>query len=208
MSNAPFRPSDLDTSSEGGSKFIGFCEVGVMDYEDKTADYDWADIFLVVNLKLKDSQYPQEMKILGSYDREPNGNIKTCSLLKKVYRFFDAIGFEGGPDVTGNIVDKDGNEIENLQHYLNKHHISTTPLDPPLKYYAYLYKEPSKKDPSTAYTTVYPRITENNEKGRAELESFIQFLKTKNLIKEVGSTPNATPNGSMPEGNANSQTQF
>ena len=57
-----------------------------------------------------------------------------------------------------------------------------------MEYYAYVYKEPGKKDPSKSYTTVYPRLLPNTEKGRSELESYIAFLKGKNLIKEVDST--------------------
>ena len=37
-----------------------------------------------------------------------NGNIKTCTLLKRLYWLFDVVGFQGGPDVQGNWVDADG----------------------------------------------------------------------------------------------------
>ena len=192
--NAPFRPADLDTASDGGSKFLGFVPVGIVDYDDRKDQFDWADLYLVVTLKIADSQYPNEMKILGSYDREPNGNIKTCSLLKKVYRLFDVLGFKGGPDVQGNMVDENGKPIENIATFLNQNFLEGSPLEPETKYYAYVYKELGKKDPSKVYTTTYPRITLNNEKGRAELESFIDFLKSKNLIKEApaGMTNNQT----------------
>jgi len=202
MSNVPFRPSDIDSAGEGGS-FLGFQACAITEIEDQTKQFDWADLFLKCTLALEKSQYPADMKILGSYDREPDGNIKTCSLLKKWYRFADTVGFKGGPDVTGKMVDEQGNEI-NLAEELDRH-LSPHPIDPKLEYYCYVYKEPSKKDPSTSYTTVYPRITPNTEKGRAELESFIQFLKSKNLIKEEGSTPVA--NGSMPGATAG-QTSF
>ena len=85
-------------------------------------------------------------------------------------------------------------------------HCAPHPLDPKMEYYCYVYKEPSKKDPSTSYTTVYPRITTNTEGGRTELESFIQFLKSKNLIKEAGSTPVVQPNGQVQS--TTGQTQF
>lgn len=200
-SNAPFRPADLDTASDGGSKFLGFVPVGIVDYESKADQYDWADEFLVVTLQIQDSQFPSEMKILGSYDKEPNGRIKTCTLMKQLYRFFDVIGFKGGPDVQGNMVDEKGEGIDNIATHLNQNFLPNNPLTPPMDYYAYVYKEPGRKDPSKAYTVVYPRLTLNNQKGREELESFVAFLKGKNLIKEVaeGTTTNSgvPNNGAM-----------
>ena len=208
MSNAPFRPIDLETASDGGSKFLGFVKCGIVDYADKSDLYDWADVYLEVTLKIEGSQYPNIMKVLGSYDKEPDGTIKTCSLLKKVYRLFDVLGFKGGPDVNGQMVDETGKPISNIATYLNQNHLASNPLEPDMKYYAYVYKEQGK-DPSKVYTTTYPRLTLNNEKGRAELESFVDFLKSKNLIKEatVGMTNSqneVTPNNGVIAGNRTS----
>ena len=188
-----FRPEDLDTAPDGGSKFLGFLPVAIMGYEDKTDLFDWADVFISVTLQLEGSQYPVEMKIVGSYDRESNGNIKTCTLLKRLYWLFDVVGFQGGPDVQGNWVDADGNSIDNLALYLEKHHV-TNPLVPRFDAYGYVYKEPGRKDPSKAYTTVYPRLVPNTDKMRTELEGYIAFLKGKNLIKEADMS-NVQPNG-------------
>lgn len=208
--NTPFRPADLETASDGGSKFLGFVPVDIVDYETKADLYDWADEFLVVTLQIQDSQFPTEMKVLGSYDKEPNGNIKTCTLMKQLYRLFDIIGFKGGPDVKGNMVDEDGTAIDNIATHLNQHFLPSNPLLPgKLEYYAYVYKEPGRKDPTKSYTVVYPRLTLNNPKGREELESFIAFLKGKNLIKEVkeGTTTNTEvpDNGQM---NTSGPTRF
>lgn len=194
-STTRYRPKDLDKSS-GGSKFLGFLPVGLVSYEDRSSEYDWADVYLSVTLQSEGSQYPVEMKIVGSYDREPGGNIESCTLLKRVYWLFDAIGFQGGPNVQGEWVDEEGNPIDNIENHLNEKYLGN-PLVPKMDYYAYVYKEPGKKDPSKAYTTVYPRLVSNTEKNRSELESYIAFLKGKNLIKEVTSTNTiATPNSS------------
>ena len=121
--------------------------------------------------------------------------------MKQLYRFFDVIGFKGGPDVQGNMVDEKGEGIDNIATHLNQNFLPNNPLTPPMDYYAYVYKEPGRKDPSKAYTVVYPRLTLNNQKGREELESFVAFLKGKNLIKEVaeGTTTNSgvPNNGAM-----------
>ena len=119
MSQTRFRPTELATS--GGSNFLGFVECGIVDYEDragiagfenKTDQFDWADVYIVAVLNLKNSQYPQELRIVGSYDKEPNGNIVTCTLLKRLYAFFDVIGFNGGPNVQGEMVDEKGESID------------------------------------------------------------------------------------------------
>ena len=204
MSNVPFRPSDIDSGSEGGANYLGFQACAITELEDQTTKFDWADLFLRVQLDIEGSQYPVDMKILGSYDREADGNIKTCSLLKKWYRFADTVGFKGGPDVKGDMVDESGKAIDLLESL--EEHIKPHPIDPKREYYCYVYKEPSKKDPSKSYTTVYPRITSNTEKGRTELESFIQFLKSKSLIREEGNVVVTPANGQV-AGSTN-QTTF
>ena len=195
-----FRPEGLDTASDG-SKFLGYVPVGITSYEDRADQFDWADVYIVCQLSLEGSQYPQEMRLAGSFDREPNGNIKTCTILKRLYWLFDTIGFDGGPDVQGNMVDGNGESID-LVSYLNSNHI-TSPVDPEHGYLAYLYKEQARKDPSKTYTTVFPKLVENSPAGRKDLEGYINFMKSKNLIKEVQqgvATNNVVqPNGGIPE---------
>ena len=81
-----FRPSGLEASTGGSSKWLGYCAVGILEWQDRSATFDWADVYLVATLKVADSQYTQELKLAGSFDKEPNGNIKTCTLLKRLYR--------------------------------------------------------------------------------------------------------------------------
>ena len=190
MSKARFRPDDLQATGHNGKSWIGFQKVGIVDWEDRADQFDWADVYLVATLKVEDSQYPQEMKLAGSYDRENNGNIKTCTLLKRVYWLFDTIGFNGGPDVDGTMVDEDGEEI-NLINHLNQNHV-TNPLDPQLEYYCYIYKERGRKDPSKLYNNVFPKLVPNSPKGLKDLEGYIGFMKSKNLIKEATEQPSPT----------------
>jgi hypothetical protein len=72
-------------------------------------------------------------------------------------------------------------------------------LVPKFDAYGYVYKEPGRKDKTKAYTTVYPRLVSNSEKGRTELEGYIAFLKGKNLIKEADMSITNTPSNSSPE---------
>ena len=202
MSTTRFRPAELDKST--GSSFLGFVECGILDCEDKADQFDWADVYLSMVLDIKDSKYPQELKIVGSYDKEPNGNIQTCTLLKRLYAFFDVIDFKGGPNVQGEMVDENGESID-LVNYLNHNHCSS-PKNPEHKYIVYLYKEAGRKDPSKSYTVAFPRIAPNTPAGRKDLEGYINFMKSKNLIKEVQEGTTNTPiqsNGSMGDGNVN-----
>ena len=178
-----FRPADLAMANDGGSKFLGYVPCGITSYEDRADQFDWADVYIVAQLALEGSQYPQEMRLAGSFDREPNGNIKTCTLLKRLYWLFDTIGFEGGPDVQGNMVDENSNSIDLVNHLDTN--FCTNPLDPEHSYLAYLYKEQARKDPSKTYTTVFPKLVPNTPAGRKDLEGYINFMKSKNLIKEV-----------------------
>ena len=178
-----FRPADLAMANDGGSKFLGYVPCGITSYEDRADQFDWADVYIVAQLALEGSQYPQEMRLAGSFDREPNGNIKTCTLLKRLYWLFDTIGFEGGPDVQGNMVDENSNSIDLVNHL--DANFCTNPLDPEHSYLAYLYKEQGRKDPSKTYTTAFPKLVPNTPAGRKDLEGYINFMKSKNLIKEV-----------------------
>lgn len=193
-----FRPSGLEASTGGSSKWLGYCAVGILEWQDRSAKFDWADVYLVATLKVADSQYTQELKLAGSFDKEPNGNIKTCTLLKRLYWLFDTIGFDGGPNVKGEMVDADGNSVD-IVNYLNTNHV-TDPLNPTLDYIAYIYKEPGRKDPSKAYTTVFPKITSNTADGKKGLTGYIDFMKSKNLIKEVaeGVVPPVANGGIQP----------
>lgn len=202
MNTARFRPAELEKST--GSNFLGFVECGILDVEDKADQFNWADVYLSMIISIKDSKYTQELKIVGSYDKEPNGNIQTCTLLKRLYAFFDVIGFQGGPNVQGEMVDENGESID-LVNYLNHNHC-TKVSNPEHKYIVYLYKEAGRKDPSKHYTVAFPRIAPNTPAGRKDLEGYINFMKSKNLIKEVQQDTTDTsikPNGSMGDGNVN-----
>lgn len=179
-----FRPDDIDSSS-GGGNYLGIIPVTITNYDDRTAEFDWADMFIDVILTSPNSQYPYTMSILGSYDKEPNGDIKSCTLLRRAYAFFDAIGFKGGPDKTGKIVDENGVEIDSFEKHLHDNHLSSLANK---TFYAYAYKEKAKVGDKT-YTKVYPKLGTDEK----DFEGYVNFLKSKNLIKEVTETGNVVP---------------
>ena len=102
------------------------------------------------------------------------------------------------------VINENGEVIDDIASYLSNHH-AANPLQPSFDYYAYVYKKQPGKD-GKSYTEVYPRLVPNTDNGRKELEGYIGFLKTKNLIKEFdGELPK---NGTAPTANAGTPTQF
>ena len=99
---AIFKPEG--TSSFGN--FTGICEFGILEFTDKSGTFDWADIFLEVKVKQKDSDYDRTLQIKGSLEKE-NGKITGGSVLKRMYHFFDQIGCGAGINVDGEWEDVD-----------------------------------------------------------------------------------------------------
>ena len=177
---ARFRPVETG----GGGNFGGFMEAQIVDYSDRTEEFDWADLFIDVTMQVPTSQYPVIYNLKGSYEKENDGKIKSCTLLNKIYYLLDAIGCKGGPNVNGEWEDEDGKKIDKIDTYLNQNFLANNPLtNENYPYCVYVYKEwIDSKD--KAYTRVCPKIVMNTEKGIADLKSYVAFLKQKNIIKE------------------------
>ena len=173
---AIFKPED---TASVGSSYLGVVEVGVVGFEDKSALFDWTDIFIEVELSIKNSEYTNRMSILGTLDKDTKDKITGGSVLKKMYRFFDMVGCQAGLTIEGKWEDEHGNEISNIAGYLEERFCTKSE-----KYVAYLYKKkpkPGKK----IYTEVYPRLYYNNEGGKASCQKDTQWLKSKGHIKEA-----------------------
>ena len=184
---AIFKPEDTST----GSSYLGIVEVGIVGFEDKSDLFDWADIFIEVELSIKNSEYTNRMAILGEFDKDTKGQITGGSVLKKLYRFLDMVGCNAGLTIDGKWEDEDGNVIENIATYLKDRYCTKT--EP---YIAYLYKKkpkPGKK----IYTEVYPRLYVNDATGKAACQKDTAWLKSKGHIKEATETdmiPNSDEN--------------
>lgn len=177
---ARFRP---DPPKNGSGSFLGFQEVGILDFRDDSSKYDWADVYVVINLGLKTSKYPVDLKIAGSWNKDPNGNIEKSTLLNSIYYLLDAVGYEGGPNRKGEWEDSEGKEVD-LVLELNREYSHDNPLtDPSFDYYVYVYKQWNEND-QKAYTRVARRIEKNTTQGKADLESWIAFMKEKGYLKE------------------------
>ncbi len=159
----------------GGGSWLGVKTGTISGIIDESAKYDWADVYLVVEFKVEGSEYPRVMKIAGSYDKEPSGQIKDCSLLKKITHFYDAIGEMGGPNHLGQWVNESEQPIDNIVQHLQQY-MGT-------KLTIYVYKELAKN--GQAYTRVHNKVLAVSDKSEEELTSYINFMKSKGFLKEA-----------------------
>ena len=172
---AIFRPEEKKSS--GG--FLGISEVGIIGFSNRSGEFDFADIFIEVELSIKNSEYSNKMSILGSLDKDASGNITGGTVLNRMYKFFDAVGCNAGLNIKGKFEDEHGNDIADIASYLNERY--TTESE---QYVAYLYKKkpkPGKK----VYTEVYPKLWPNTNEGKVQAEKDVEWLKSRGIIKEA-----------------------
>lgn len=189
----PYRP---ETTTQGG-KWLGFQDAQIVDFRDKSDQYDWADVYLEVDFRIPTSEYPVTYQLKGSYEKNDDGTIKDNSLLRRIYYLFDAIEFRGGPNRYGEWVDENDAPINNIVAFLNKHYIEPDALTSNAHpFYIYVYKEAAKD--GKAYTRVAQKIARQVAREKVDLESWITFMKSKGFIKEATeSTSNSGPSNSQ-----------
>ena len=172
---AIFKP-EIKQSSSG---FLGPIEIGIVGYTDRSDDFDWADIFIDVELSVKNSDYTNKMSILGSLEKDSNDKITGGSVLNRLYKFFDAVGCTAGLTVDGIWEDENNNKIDDISKFLTES-FTTKSED----YIVYAYKKkpkPGKK----VYTEIYPRLYPNTETGKNQCLSDVEWLKGRGIIKEA-----------------------
>tara|TARA_R110002110_G_scaffold256996_3_gene472942 strand:- start:21153 stop:21767 length:615 start_codon:yes stop_codon:yes gene_type:complete len=189
---AIFRPQG---SSSTGNNFYGICEIAVLGIEDKSSNYEWADIYLDIEIKQKGSDYTKKLRIAGDLEKDHNGNISGGSVLKRMYNFFDIIGEKAGLTIEGKWEDETGAPIGNIATYLNQRHVAPVmpDSDPNFDYLAYVYKEKPKEKGGKVYSRVFHRVQRNDDTGRKKLESDVQWFKNKGFIKEATEEDTSTP---------------
>ena len=179
---ALFKPKQ---SSGGGGKFTGICETHIVGFKDRSDEFDWADIFIEVEVGIKDSEYTRNLRIRGSFDKDEKGNITGGSVINRMYKFFGDIGCAAGITIQGKWELEDGTSIDSIEDYLNKNHVGNAQTFP---YLAYIYKEENKKSGKT-FNSVHYRLFPNTSKGNTDLASHIQWMKTNGYLKEATPQP-------------------
>ena len=186
-----FRP---EMKESVGNKFTGVCKFAILNFEDKSGLFDWADLYLDIEVKQEHSDYNRKLQIKGSFEKDSSGNITGGSVLKRLYTFFDAIGCKAGINVKGGWEDAEGKEIESITDYLGKFVAEGDKDYNPTSYpyIAYFYKEQPKKPGDKAYTTVWPKVYVYSEQNEMKLQKDIDWLKGKGYLKELSDeAPNA-----------------
>ena len=172
---AIFKPETKSTPSG----FLGPIEVGIIGFTDRSGEYDWADVFIEVELSVKNSEYSNKMSILGRLDKDSSGDIVGGSVLNRMYKMFEAIGCQAGLNIKGEWEDEDGNKIESISSYLGEKFTTNTE-----KYTVYAYKKkpkPGKK----VYTEIYPRFYPLGDAAVQKCLDDVAWLKNKGVIKEA-----------------------
>ena len=188
-------------SNSNFTSFTGICELGITGFEDKSQDFDWADLFLEISVKQKDSEYERKTQIKGNFEKE-GGKITGGSCLKRLYQFFDEIGCEAGINTDGGWEDETGKEIEDIAKYLNDNFVKPSKdYEPPMNFIGYFYKEQPKTPGGKSYTRMWNKFYKNTDKNKAILEKDVEWMKSKGYIKEVkeGDVP-TSPSGNTLSG--------
>jgi len=160
--------------------FLGPIEVGIINFKDKSGDFDWADVFIEVELSVKNSEYSNRMSVCGRLDKDAEGKITGGSVLKRMYNLFDMLNCKAGLTIDSKWEDDEGNSIDSISDYLNQS-FKTDSED----YVAYAYKKKPKKVGDKVYTEVYPKLFLNTPGGKAQCEKDVAWLKSKGVIKEA-----------------------
>ena len=165
--------------------YNGVQPVALWDFKDRTNEFDWADIFISVELKQMDSDYSRFLEIAGRLDKDTDGKITGGFILKRLYHLFDVIGFDGGLTPKGTWEDGKRKEITNIGSHLNERFQTGNPiLDPSYDYLVYIYREVPRKAGQKSYTRVHHKMFKNNDKGRSDLTSHVEWMTAKGFLKE------------------------
>jgi|TARA_R110000824_G_scaffold146839_2_gene315977 hypothetical protein len=194
---ALFKPTG---STSTGSNFYGITEIAIMNFQDKSKDFDWADLYLDIEVKQKGSDYTKQLRITGNLEKDDSGKLTGGNALKRMYGFFDVIDEKAGMNVDGNWEDAENKEIDSISAHLNAGHSSLEMPGQEVEEYAYLayvYKEKPKTPGAKVYSRVFYRIQKNTVDGRKKLEDDVKWFKGKGFIKEATETDIATPQASV-----------
>ena len=194
---ALFKPTG---STSTGSNFYGITEIAIMNFQDKSKDFDWADLYLDIEVKQKGSDYTKQLRITGNLEKDDSGKLTGGNALKRMYGFFDVMDEKAGMNVDGNWEDAENKEIDSISAHLNAGHSSLEMPGQEVEEYAYLayvYKEKPKTPGAKVYSRVFYRIQKNTVDGRKKLEDDVKWFKGKGFIKEATETDIATPQASV-----------
>jgi len=186
---------EVTAKPSGG--FLGVQETGIVQFKDRSGEYDWADVFIEIEIAIPNSKYTNTLSLKGAIEKNDAGEVSGGSVLKRLYGVFEAIGCTAGINLKGEWESDDGQIIPNIAEYLNERFAEggfPDKTDVPFNYVSFAYKIQNKLT-KKVYTEVYPKLCANTTKGKAELSSYIKWMQNKGFLNEYkeNSTGNATP---------------
>ena len=175
-----------EKSSGKSVNFYGICDIAILSFQDKSNQYDWADIYLDVTIKQQSSDYTKSIRITGSLERGPDGSVTGGSVLNRLYHFFDVLDIKAGINAKGDWETEDGTPIESIADYLNENHAEGIDSNPTtFPYLAYVFKEKPKQPGGKVFTRVHHKINVNTPKGRKQIEDDMNWMRQKGFLKEA-----------------------
>ena len=173
-------------SSNPGVNYYGICDIAILGFEDKSSQFEWADIYLDVTIKQKGSDYTKSIRLNGSLEKEPDGSIKGGSVINRLYHFFDVLGVKAGVNAKGGWETEDGQPIDDIAGYLTENHAIGFDVEPKdFPYLAYVYKEKPKQPGGKVFTRVHHKINVNSPDGKNKLTSDMNWMRDKGYLKEA-----------------------
>ena len=173
-------------TNSGGANFYGVCEIALLGVEDKSSKFDWADIYLDIEIRQKGSDYTKSFRICGSFERDPDGTVSGGSVLNRVYNFLDCIGCKAGINAKGEWETEDGKSIDNVALMLTKEYCEGFGAEPSsFPYIAYVYKEKPKNRGDKVYARVHHKIYENASGNSEKLLADVNWLKGRGYLKDA-----------------------
>jgi len=176
-------------TSSGSFNRFGVQTATVESFEDRSSQFAWADVYLVIEFAVEGSKYTRPCKVVGSFDSNPDGTIDgNSSLLRKITYMCEAFGFDGGVNQHGDWVDQDEKPIDDIVSYLTENYKGS-------KCTIYVFKERGKD--GKAYTRVHNKILKEQTGSDADLQGYIDWMKKNGYHKEVD--PSETNDSSTPQ---------
>jgi hypothetical protein len=166
---------------DGSAPWLGIQKASIVEFRCEADKWDWAEIYLVAELKVSGSDYNRPLKIAGSFERNPDGTVQENSLVRRINYLCVALGWNGGINQHGKFEDEDGEEINDIAAYLNDTYADGGSDNYP--YLVYVYKELPKNGKS--YTRVHNKIMKNEGTNERKLADHIAYLKKNNYLKEA-----------------------
>ena len=168
-------------SSDGTAPWLGIQKARITEFRDEAHKWDWAEIYLTVELDVSGSDYSRPLKIAGSFEKNPDGTIQENSLVRRINYLMTALGWDGGINQYGKWEDADGKELEDAAAFFQSMYTNTPEGTYP--YLVYVYKELPKKGKS--YTRVHNKIMKNEGTNERKLKDHIAYLKKNGYLKEA-----------------------